>query len=679
MLVSITMKHVSLRILAAAVVLSLVGVSTSIYAQYVPRTVLFEEGTNWACPPCAVANPYIEQFIKEHAGGVLQISYHPNWPGNTDPMYLNDVTNNQQRVVNYYGISGVPDVVFDGMFSFNPGSKGQLEGYWNSRIAAPSPILLAVTRSVKDTTVSIQIDVTAVGDVSSYSPLYLRVAAVESEVDVKGPNGEPKYVNAERTMLPNFQGTKLKLVTGVTQTFKFTYPIKPAYVASRLSEIAFVQCDNSTHEVLQAASSQPTSQLLAPKPGTQLLTRSVGTGDMQFSLQNFGSTDGHYTLKYRPTSLNPWAAKLQGQDASSPVSFNVKAGEAADIALTFTEGDAGYTSGVLTAQKDDGTTSILPVKVIGQGVRTAFLDLFGDSATSMQTELSLISAKERYALLSSAEAQAFKGWSPKNFQELVVAAGKGIVDGIDKQGVKDFMNAGGHLLLNGGEIAFGLSDALAASTNDAAFLSTYLHATYVKDSAGPRVVYGVANDSVSGSLLGPISIYANKIEVNQPDQITVAAEATPIFYYGQGTSQPAGLRFMDHTNGQKLVYLAFGLENLSTADEASIVASSLKWFRTSETAAVDAVDQPTRFGLSQNFPNPFNPSTEITYTLDHAGPASLTLYDTKGDIVRTLANGSQQTGSHSIKVDASQLPSGVYFYVLRSGLQVSRKAMTLVK
>jgi len=75
---------------------------------------------------------------------------------------------------------------------------------------------------------------------------------------------------------------------------------------------------------------------------------------------------------------------------------------------------------------------------------------------------------------------------------------------------------------------------------------------------------------------------------------------------------------------------------------------------------------PEVFMLEQNYPNPFNPQTQIRYHLPTAGQTKLTIFNLRGQEVLTLVNGWQDAGVYSIQVDASPLPSGIYFYRLVS-------------
>ena len=95
--------------------------------------------------------------------------------------------------------------------------------------------------------------------------------------------------------------------------------------------------------------------------------------------------------------------------------------------------------------------------------------------------------------------------------------------------------------------------------------------------------------------------------------------------------------------------------------------------------ATDAEDLPTAFSLETNYPNPFNPSTSISYTLAEPVHALLEVYNPLGQRVRTLTNTLQPAGTYRVQVDLSDQPSGVYVYRLQAGSYVETRKMTLVK
>jgi hypothetical protein len=94
---------------------------------------------------------------------------------------------------------------------------------------------------------------------------------------------------------------------------------------------------------------------------------------------------------------------------------------------------------------------------------------------------------------------------------------------------------------------------------------------------------------------------------------------------------------------------------------------------------------PSEFTLEQNFPNPFNPSTTIHYSLKQSSIVQLSIYNEMGHLVRNLVNTAQSSGNHSVVWDGRNetgelVSSGMYFYILKvDGNVVRTRRMTLIK
>ena len=86
-----------------------------------------------------------------------------------------------------------------------------------------------------------------------------------------------------------------------------------------------------------------------------------------------------------------------------------------------------------------------------------------------------------------------------------------------------------------------------------------------------------------------------------------------------------------------------------------------------------------KFSLANNYPNPFNPSTKIQYTLPTNEFVSLKVYDIIGREVATLVNQQQSAGVYDVNFNASNLTSGIYFYKIDAGSFVDVKKMMLLK
>ncbi|MCB0726460.1 MAG: T9SS type A sorting domain-containing protein [Ignavibacteriae bacterium] len=85
------------------------------------------------------------------------------------------------------------------------------------------------------------------------------------------------------------------------------------------------------------------------------------------------------------------------------------------------------------------------------------------------------------------------------------------------------------------------------------------------------------------------------------------------------------------------------------------------------------------YKLYQNFPNPFNPATILSYKINQSGFVTLKVYNLVGQVVATLVDDYQEVGTYSKQFDASNLSAGVYLYKLQVNNFTSVKRMTLIK
>ena len=91
------------------------------------------------------------------------------------------------------------------------------------------------------------------------------------------------------------------------------------------------------------------------------------------------------------------------------------------------------------------------------------------------------------------------------------------------------------------------------------------------------------------------------------------------------------------------------------------------------------IDALMNYQLYQNYPNPFNPSTEIYFTLAKSGNVSLKVFNSLGSVVATLIDGFMESGKHSIKYNAKDSSSGIYFYRLKADNFTSTRKMLSIK
>ncbi len=105
------------------------------------------------------------------------------------------------------------------------------------------------------------------------------------------------------------------------------------------------------------------------------------------------------------------------------------------------------------------------------------------------------------------------------------------------------------------------------------------------------------------------------------------------------------------------------------------------WFDTpaGELAGNNTQNIPADFALSNNYPNPFNASTTISFQLPSESRVKLEVFNLLGEKVESLANGTMSAGKHSIIWNAGNYSSGIYFYRLTAGDKVVTKKMNLLK
>jgi flagellar hook assembly protein FlgD len=125
--------------------------------------------------------------------------------------------------------------------------------------------------------------------------------------------------------------------------------------------------------------------------------------------------------------------------------------------------------------------------------------------------------------------------------------------------------------------------------------------------------------------------------------------------------------------------LGSSADTVSIANKTNFKNISVRTVISNPTDISDLETQlPHGYQLEQNFPNPFNPTTTIVFSVPSANPVVLKLYDSSGREVETLFEGQASKGKHSIEFDASNYSSGIYYYRFTGfGFSDTKKCMIL--
>jgi hypothetical protein len=141
------------------------------------------------------------------------------------------------------------------------------------------------------------------------------------------------------------------------------------------------------------------------------------------------------------------------------------------------------------------------------------------------------------------------------------------------------------------------------------------------------------------------------------------------------TAFPVGTVFLE--KGKHIVRFEFDSE--SDKDGWLMSFNYFRMVRSDAVSTEPNEELPTSYLLSDNYPNPFNPVTQIQYSLPSAVDVKLTVFNALGQQVDLLVNERKSAGRHTASFDASTLPSGVYFYKLQTGTFTQTKSMMLIK
>ena len=179
------------------------------------------------------------------------------------------------------------------------------------------------------------------------------------------------------------------------------------------------------------------------------------------------------------------------------------------------------------------------------------------------------------------------------------------------------------------------------------------------------------------------STYAALVAAGDPNALENMAQATAFYAVGVLASLGVDVDDSDHDFNGVNGRLVFQIGNSCVPDFQARDVYAI--FSRIEVSGIDTENiLPAKFAVHENYPNPFNPTTNISFDLVEHSPTEVTVWNMLGQKVATLYSGELPAGRHTLTFEArsengNMLPSGVYIYKVAAGNKVDTKKMMLLK
>ena len=259
-------------------------------------------------------------------------------------------------------------------------------------------------------------------------------------------------------------------------------------------------------------------------------------------------------------------------------------------------------------------------------------------------------------------------------------------DPAEQRLVATYLQQGGNLFVTGSEVAWDLD--YKGNTTDKYFIKNFLKAAYHQDDSESYTVIGNAGTIFEGLLLhyddGTRGIY----EEDWPDAFQTVDGSYAALKYANALI--AATAFTGVVSGgtqpAKIMLMGFPFETIYTESERiDLMEKILSFFDLSSTTlAEQSVPKPAEFILYDNYPNPFNPGTNMRYQLPGEAKVELKIFNLLGEQIRNLVQEHKAAGEYQIYWDGrdesgQSVASGVYVYQIKAGTYIHSKKMTLIR
>jgi hypothetical protein len=234
-----------------------IELSANLFA--VNKIVLIEDFANVSCGPCVTSNKIIEHLINDNFGTskLVAIKYPTNFPSPVDPFFLANGPDCNARM-GYYNILFAPTTIVDGNLRPISTDSNDVKNKIYSELAKIPQFIIVVNASIvgSNYTINISVDVKDITNLD-FSKLVLHSVVTETNIEFATPpgsNGETKFYDVMRKMLPSNQGESLASINQVgTYNFQRQLTLNSAWIQNNINTVVFIQNTN-TKEIYQAGS-----------------------------------------------------------------------------------------------------------------------------------------------------------------------------------------------------------------------------------------------------------------------------------------------------------------------------------------------------------------------------------------------------------------------------------------
>jgi hypothetical protein len=240
----------------------------------------------------------------------------------------------------------------------------------------------------------------------------------------------------------------------------------------------------------------------------------------------------------------------------------------------------------------------------------------------------------------------------------------------------------------------------AKNSEETSFVHVMNGDPYMRDPANPTEARNsLLGKSVVGELYDPCTLPYGNVSGEPCDEVNplFLYSGDPVANNGWINTYPADHKILTSTGPFNLsenepidIWIAYvvgrGNNALESVTKTKEYSAAAQYFYNSNFMQLPAnvknesyTQKISEFRLFQNYPNPYNPTTRINFSLAQKQLVKLTVFDILGREVRTLINEEKTEGSYSLKFDGSRLASGVYFFQLKAGNNIATRKMILLK